>query len=178
MRAEMSALDARAAASPEWRRMTTTDEPLMRAAIEAARQGIAAGQLPVGGVLVRGGEIVATGHNTVWRDTDPTAHAEMNVLRQAVRHLSTIDLTGSTLYCTLEPCPMCLGASHWARVDRIVYGAGIADSAPFGFSELQVPAAELVRLGRSPLRLEGGLLAAECRQLFTLWKAAGLSRAY
>jgi tRNA(Arg) A34 adenosine deaminase TadA len=154
------------------------DEALMRSAIDVARQAIGAGQLPIGSVLVRAGQVVATAYNTVWRDCDPTAHAEINLIRESARRLSTIDLAGSTLYCTLEPCPMCLAASHWARIDRIVFGAEIADAVAWGFSELRVPAIDLARMGGSPLRIEGGLLADECRQLFTLWRDAGLSRAY
>src|SRR5688572_21465198 len=108
----------------------------MRSAIDVARVAIAAAQLPIGAVLVRDGHVAATAHNTVWRDSDPTAHAEMNLIRQAARQLGRIDLAGSTLYCTLEPCPMCLAAGHWSRIDRIVYGAAIADAAAWGFSEL------------------------------------------
>jgi guanine deaminase len=155
-----------------------TDEAFMRSAIDVARLAIAAAQIPVGAVLVRDGAVVGTAHNTVWRDTDPSAHAEMNLIREAARRLGQVDLGGSTLYCTLEPCPMCLAASHWARIDRIVYGAAIADAAAWGFSELSVPAIELARMGGSPIRVEGGLLAEECRQLFRLWKESGLSRPY
>jgi tRNA(Arg) A34 adenosine deaminase TadA len=115
-----------------------TDAEFLRLAIGAAREGIASGQSPFGSAIVRGGTVVAVAHNTVWRDTDPTAHAEINCIRAAARALETIDLAGSTLYATCEPCPMCLAAIHWAKIGRVVFGAGIADAAAAGFSELRV----------------------------------------
>ena len=88
------------------------DEGYLRQAIEVCRQGIAAGQSPFGAVIVRERRVIAAAHNTVWRDNDPTAHAEVNALRAAASALKTIDLGGCTLYSTCEPCPMCLAASH------------------------------------------------------------------
>jgi tRNA(Arg) A34 adenosine deaminase TadA len=158
--------------------MPMADEALMRRAIALAREAIAAGQMPVAAVIARDGAIVAEAHNTVWRDTDPTAHAEMNALRRAAASLGTVDLSGTTIYATLEPCPMCLAAIHWARVDRAVFGAGIADSVAVGFNELAVPAARLAALGGSGLVVEGGLLREECVALLDEWKRAGRSRAY
>jgi guanine deaminase len=155
-----------------------TDRDFMRLAIAKAREGIAAGQSPFGSVLVLEGRAIATTHNSVWLDTDPTAHAEVNCLRVAARDLRTIGLEGSTLYSTCEPCPMCLAAIHWAKVDRLVFGASIADAAEAGFSEMPVAARELARLGRSPLAVEGGLLVEECVALFREWKGAGLGRSY
>ena len=150
----------------------------MRQAIDKAREGIAAGQSPFGSVIVKDGEVVASTHNTVWRDTDPTAHAEVNCLRQAAQALKTIDLKGCTLYSTCEPCPMCLAAIHWAKVDRVVFGATIDDAAAAGFCELHVAAESLAEMGRSPLKVEGGLLREECARLFQEWKDAGLGGAY
>ena len=154
------------------------DEEFLRHAIEVCRQGIAAGQSPFGAVIVRERRVIASAHNTVWRDDDPTAHAEVNALRAAASALKTIELPGCTLYSTCEPCPMCLAASHWAKVDRVVFGAAIADATAAGFAELPVPAATLAEMGRSPLRVEGGLLRADCAGLFREWHEAGLSQAY
>ena len=157
----------------------TGEADLMRLAIAKTREGIAAGQSPFGSVIVgRGGEVVASTHNTVWRDTDPTAHAEVNCLRVAARNLGSIDLSGCTLYSTCEPCPMCLAAIHWAKVDRVVFGATIDDAADAGFAELHVAATTLAEIGRSPLVVEGGLLRDECAGLFAEWKAAGLCGTY
>lgn len=155
-----------------------TEEDYMRQAIQKTREGIAAGQTPFGSVIVKDGKIVAATHNTVWRDCDPTAHAEINCLRRAATALKTIALHGCTLYSTTEPCPMCLSAIHWAKVDRVVFGATIADAAAAGFCELFVDANRLAEMGKSPLRVESGLLRAECAALFEEWRKAGLSQAY
>jgi guanine deaminase len=155
-----------------------TDADFLRLAIRAAREGIAAGQSPFGSVIVRSGAVVAASHNTVWRDTDPTAHAEVNNIRAAARALGTIALAGCTLYSTCEPCPMCLSAIHWAKIDRVVYGAAIADAAAAGFSELRLAAQELARMGGSPLIVEGGLLAQECRALFEEFRRVSAGKTY
>ncbi|MBM3315812.1 nucleoside deaminase, partial [candidate division WOR-3 bacterium] len=82
--------------------MNTSDREAMKLAIEAARAGVEQGQSPFGCCIVKDGDVVATAHNRVWRDGDPTAHAEVNALRAACRRLGTIDLTGCTLYATCE----------------------------------------------------------------------------
>lgn len=155
-----------------------TEEQYMRAAIAKAREGIAAGQSPFGSVIVRGGKIVAAAHNTVWRDTDPTAHAEVNNIRAAARALATIDLSSCILYTTCEPCPMCLSAIHWAKISRVVYGASIADAAAAGFSELRIDAQRLAEMGGSSLRVESGLLTEECRALFAEFLRTGKAKTY
>jgi guanine deaminase len=155
-----------------------TEQDFMRLAIRKAQEGIAAGQSPFGSVIVRNGEVIAATHNTVWRDGDPTAHAEVNCIRGAALALKTIFLHGCTLFSTTEPCPMCLSAIHWAKIDRVVYGATIADAAAAGFGELHVDARVLAEMGKSPLRVEGGLLRDECADLFTQWRKAGLCRPY
>lgn len=92
---------------------------------------------PFGAVLVaQDGQIFVTG-NTVTNDNDPTAHAEVNVIRQACKALGTFDLTGATLYSSCEPCPMCLGASMWARVDRVLFSADRFDAAKGGFDDAE-----------------------------------------
>jgi tRNA(Arg) A34 adenosine deaminase TadA len=154
------------------------ESDLMRLAIEKTREGIAARQSPFGAIIVKDGTVVAATHNTVWRDTDPTAHAEVNCLRRAALTLRSIDLKGCTMYSTCEPCPMCLAAIHWAKLDRVVFGATIDDAASAGFAELHVAAAKLAEMGRSPLKVEGGLLRAECAALFEEWKKAGLCGTY
>src|SRR5262245_30071099 len=155
-----------------------TEADFMRAAIAKTRQGIQAGQSPFGSVIVRDQSIVAVTHNTVWLTTDPTAHAEVNCIRAAAKSLNSIFLNGCTLYSTTEPCPMCLAAIHWAKIERVVYGASIADAANAGFKELFVPARTLAELGQSPLVVESGLLQAECAALFAEWKAAGKCAPY
>lgn len=155
-----------------------SEKEYMKAAIEKAREGIELGQSPFGSAIVKDGQIVAATHNTVWRDGDPTAHAEVNCIRAAAKSLGTIFLSGCELYSTTEPCPMCLSAIHWAKIDRVVFGATIADAAAAGFKELFVDAKVLVEMGRSPLKVESGLLRDECADLFQQWLNSGKARAY
>jgi len=100
-----------------------TDTDYMQMALEEARLAAEAGEVPIGAVLVQGEKVLARGNNRTIRDCDPTAHAEMVVLREASRTLSNYRLSGTTMYVTLEPCAMCAGAIIQARVPRVVYGA-------------------------------------------------------
>lgn len=145
----------------------------MSLAIAQARAGIASGQSPFGAVVVRGGDLVAGGHNHVWARTDPTAHAEVVCIQNAARALGSIDLSGCVMYTTCEPCPMCAAAIHWAKLDRVYFGATIADAHVAGFSELTLPAAEVYRVGGSPVRIAGGVMNPQCAGLFGEWIRAG-----
>lgn len=153
-------------------------EMLMRLAIEKAKQGIAAGQSPFGCAIARQDELLSAAHNTVRMTTDITAHAEVNALRAACKKAGDIFLMGCLAVTTCEPCPMCMAALHWARIDTVVYGATIGDAKAAGFNEIEIPAAQIVRLGRLQVRLIPGILAEECRELFHQWRAAPGSRHY
>jgi guanine deaminase len=144
-------------------------EELMERAIEACKRGIAAGQSPFGCAIALGNRVVAESHNTVVLTTDITAHAEVNALREGCREVNNIFLTDAVVATTCEPCPMCMAALHWSRVNTVYYGATIADANSLGFNELQLPAAELLRIGGSKVKLIGDLLTDECRELFALW---------
>ena len=100
-----------------------TDEQAMQAALAQAREAAAAGEVPIGAVVVSGGQIIARGQNSVIRANDPTAHAEIVALRQAATALGNYRLNGCTLYVTLEPCAMCAGAIIHARLDRLMFAA-------------------------------------------------------
>ena len=104
----------------------TADERFMREALAEARRALAAGEVPVGAVLVLDGAVIARAHNAPIALADPTAHAEVLALREAGRKTGNYRLTGATLYVTVEPCPMCCGAALHARVARVVYGAADA----------------------------------------------------
>ena len=145
-------------------------DALMRLAIEKAREGLDLGQSPFGCAIARGDEVLAVTHNTVVLTTDITAHAEVNALRMACSAADNIFLPDCLVATTCEPCPMCMAALHWARVRTVYYGASIVDAEDAGFNELQVPAAEVLKIGRSNVVLEPGLLTAECRELFQLWQ--------
>lgn len=155
-----------------------TDSDFMRIAIAECEASMAHGQIPVAAILVREDAVVSRAHNVVWEETDPTAHAEMTLIRRYAKAIGAIDLSGHVLYSTCEPCPMCLGAIHWSRIDRVVYGAEIADAARAGFSELQFPAKELARQANSPLRVDGNVLRAECAALFDRWNRSRTARTY
>lgn len=139
---------------------STGDEAFLRLALEQARLGRDRGEVPVGAVLTLDGEVVSRGFNQPIGACDPTAHAEVVALREGARVLGNYRLVGTTLYVTLEPCLMCVGALLSARVERLVYGA---PEPKFGAvrSLLQLDGL------RTTHRLEvvGGLLEDECRQL-------------
>jgi tRNA(Arg) A34 adenosine deaminase TadA len=151
---------------------------LMRLAIEKCREGIAAGQSPFGCAIARDGATISCAHNTVVQTTDITAHAEVNAIREACREIDSIFLEGAIVATTCEPCPMCMSALHWARVHTVYYGATIADAGEAGFNELQLSAAELIRIGHSTVKLVPQVLPAECRALFAEWKANPQRKVY
>jgi tRNA(Arg) A34 adenosine deaminase TadA len=153
-------------------------EDAMRLAVKIAEAGIASAQTPFGAVIVRGDDVIAEGHNCVWRNTDPTAHAEVVAIRNAATAIQSIDLAGCAMYTTCEPCPMCLAAIHWSKLDVVYYGATIADAQAAGFAELSVGAMLLAAMGGSRLRVEKGPLQMECINLFAKWKAAAKSKPY
>lgn len=103
--------------------MDMNDTEYMRMALEEARASAEAGEVPIGAVIVKGDEVLARGGNRTIRENDPTAHAEIVVLREAARRLGNYRLAETTLYVTVEPCAMCAGAIVQARVPRVVYGA-------------------------------------------------------
>jgi guanine deaminase len=155
-----------------------SDQQWMQQAIQKTREGIQAGQSPFGALIVKGDRVVVCAHNTVWKDKDPTAHAEVNAIRQACRKLETIDLSDCVLYSTCEPCPMCLSAIHWSKLKSVTFGASIADAEKAGFSELTISAQEMVKRGQSPLKVKSGVMAEQCRALFDEWKKAGKCGTY
>ena len=146
-----------------------TPESLMQLAIDKCREGLAAGQSPFACAIARDDKLLAVSHNTVVSAIDITAHAEVNAIREACLAASDIFLEGATVATTCEPCPMCMAALHWARVDTVYFGASIEDAQEAGFNELQLPAAELLRMGASPVRLVPGIMPVECRTLFAEW---------
>ena len=137
------------------------DAACMRRALELARNAEAAGEVPVGALLVQEGAIIAEGWNRPIAASDPTAHAEIEVLRQAGRVLGNYRLAGTTLYVTMEPCPMCAGAMVHARVGRVVYGAPDPRAGAAGtvIDILGGPAAN------HRVAVTGGVLEAECREV-------------
>ena len=148
--------------------MALTDAQYMARALELARVAEAAGEVPVGAVIVKDGAIVAEGWNRPIGSCDPTAHAEIVALRAAGTALSTYRLTDTTLYVTLEPCAMCAGAMVHARVQRLVFGATDPRAGAAGsvFNVVQNPALN------HRMELCGGVLAEECGGLLRDFFAA------
>ncbi|MFC4785981.1 nucleoside deaminase [Nocardioides sp. MAHUQ-72] len=117
------------------------DEKWLGHAIEVAVRNVADGGGPFGAVVVRDDRLVAEGANRVTADLDPTAHAEVMAIRAACRAEGDFSLAGTTLFASCEPCPLCLAASLWARVDRVVYAADRHDAAAAGFDDARFHAA-------------------------------------
>jgi tRNA(Arg) A34 adenosine deaminase TadA len=149
------------------------DQDFMREALELARQGALLGEVPVGAVLVQGGEIIGRGFNCPISASDPSAHAEMVAIRDAAKTLDNYRLPGSTLYVTLEPCSMCAGLIVHSRVARVVYGAlepkaGIVQSQGQFFTQGFL---------NHRVLYEGGVLGEECgtmlSEFFRQRRAAG-----
>lgn len=139
-----------------------TDKDWMRLAIEEARKGDA----PYGAVIVRDGSLLASGFNTTSRDSDPTAHAEVNAIRAATNSLNARSLEGCTIYTTGEPCAMCAGAVVWANVARIVFGASVQQLAEAGQHQIHVSSRQVIDAGFREIEIDGGVLADEVLQLF------------
>lgn len=112
-----------------------TKEELMRKAIELSKDNVKNGGGPFGAVIVKDGEIVATGVNRVTANNDPTAHAEVSAIREAAAKLKTFDLSGCEIFTSCEPCPMCFGAIYWAGLDKIYYANDKNDAAKIGFDD-------------------------------------------
>lgn len=133
----------------------------MREALGLARQAATEGEVPVGAVIVLDGQVVGRGHNRPVSSHDPTAHAEIDALRDAAATIGNYRLTGSTLYVTLEPCVMCVGALMHARVKTVVYGA---TEPKAGAMESTQRAHEHPALNHR-VTVISGVLAAECREV-------------
>lgn len=139
------------------------DVDFMREALQLARRAADAGEVPVGAVLVRHGEIIGRGFNCPVSQSDPSAHAEIQALRDAAQRVDNYRLPDTTLYVTIEPCTMCAGALVHARVGRLVYGAAEPKAGVAGSQ---------CKLFESPyfnhrVSVQGGVLAQECAELMS-----------
>ena len=137
------------------------DEKWMSLALEQAVKAEEEGEVPVGAILVKDGLVVARAHNQPISTNDPTAHAEIQLIRAAGKKLKNYRLTGTSLYVTLEPCAMCLGAIMHARVERIVFGAHDPKTGVCGSSENLMDA----KCFNHKINLASGVMENECRQL-------------
>ena len=155
--------------------MTAAARPnpeFLRRAIALATENVTSGRGgPFAAVIVRAGAIVGEGANTVTAGNDPTAHGEVNAIRAACKALGTFSLAGCELYTSCEPCPMCLAASYWARLDAVYFGASAADAARAGFDDAFLYAEFRKDAAARSLRCEQ-LPGNEAWASFAAWLAA------
>ncbi len=147
---------------------SAADEMGMRAALAEAEAAAQAGEVPVGAVIVVGGEVAAAAHNATISNRDPSGHAEVLALRAAARRIGNHRLASATLYVTLEPCIMCVGAIAEARVARVVFGAYDRKAGALGSVEDLSDSRAL----QHRLEVNGGLLADDCAALLQAFFAA------
>ena len=137
-------------------------EYFMRLALAEAKEGDA----PYGAVIVKDNEVVAIAHNTVNTDNDPSAHAEINVIRSLTAKLKNPSLEGYSIYTTGEPCPMCATACVWSGLSEIVYGASIQDLITLNQSQINIYCEEVIAKSFRNIKVTKGVLKNECLDLF------------
>lgn len=150
----------------------------MAIAIKEALGGISKGDGgPFGACITLGGKVLAVGHNTVLKRQDSTCHAEINVIREASKRLGRFDLSDCRIYTTTEPCPMCLSAIHWARIQKVIFGTTIEDVHSRGFNELLLKAEKLIRISKSKITVKQKF-RGDCLELLKAWDAKGNRKVY
>src|ERR1700759_847107 len=148
------------------------DEKFMKMAIELSQKNVEQGLGgPFGAVIVKDGVVIASSANRVVTDNDPTAHAEVSAIRKACNELKDFNLAGCTIYTSCEPCPMCLGAIYWARIDKIYYANTKADAALIGFDDHFIYDEIACEMGNRKLPVIQ-LLRDEAQAAFKQWQRA------
>jgi tRNA(Arg) A34 adenosine deaminase TadA len=145
------------------------DEKYMRLAIVEAKKSVQAGGAPIGAIMVKNDEVIATGQSLVWPKKDPSAHGETECMKAACQKLQSLDLSGCTLYSTLESCSMCLGCTGWTGLSEIVFGA-YQEDVPDNSYELtgyhaEEHAKRLTPASGKKIVARGGVLREECKDL-------------
>lgn len=154
------------------------DRRFMREALRTAHDGVSIGNSPFGACIVCEGRIVSCRHNEVLDVTDSTAHAEILAIRDACSVRGSIDLSGCTLYSTVEPCPMCFAAAHWARIPRIVYAIPMQAVLEEGFREIPLSVQEFSEIPGVEIEVTGGVCAEEAHRLLDVWRSRTDRRVY
>ena len=145
-----------------------TNEEFMRMAIRMSVENIEHGGGPFAALIVKNGEIVSTGINSVAEENDPTAHAEINAIRSATQKLQRFKLTDCVLFTTCEPCPMCLGAVYWAGIPTIYYGNSREDAGKYGFDDSHIYQQIDMALDKRQVRFTR-ILGKEAIEAFNYW---------
>ena len=140
----------------------------MKEAIRLSVDNVKNGGGPFGAVITRNGEIIATGVNRVTASSDPTAHAEVSAIRQACSKLGTFSLAGCEIYSSCEPCPMCLGAIYWARIDKLYFACKAEDAKNAGFDDSFIYKEFSLPLEQRQLKSES-FMRHEAMEAFDLW---------
>ena len=152
-------------------------QEFMRRAIQLSLESVKHGGGPFGAVIVKEGKIIAEAANRLSLDNDPTAHVEVNAIRQAARSFFRFDLSGCDIYTSCEPCPMCLGAIYWAHLDHIYYGCNRRDAADAGFDD-EFIYEELSLAPAERQKMMEVLLPDESLAAFRMWKEKKDKRRY
>lgn len=145
-----------------------SDDEFLREVIAMAEASVRSGGGPFAALVVRDGRVIGRGTNRVTLNNDPTAHAEVQAIRDACQTIGDFSLTGSLMYVNCEPCPMCAAAAYWARLDGVIYAASAEDAARAGFDDVLIR--EELRLAPSERRMPmQQLLREEAQATFDLW---------
>ena len=144
------------------------DEDYMTIAIEESMKG----DWPYGAILVKDGVILAKAFNTANRDLDTTAHAEVNVIRKALKNMSELSLKGCTLYSSSESCPMCTGAEIWAGISRVVFGVSIQQLIEVGQPQINIPSENIINKGFVDIEVKRDVLADKALDVIKHWQSS------
>jgi len=150
-------------------------DAFMRAALAEAERAMAAGNVPVGSLIVRDGAVIGVGQNRAVSECDPTAHAEVDAIRDACRKLGSTDLSGASCYTTMEPCPMCCWALQEAKVSGLILGARHAAMRRTDYGDYSVE--KLLALTKRRLEVVTGVRVAECEAIRRNWQGRSASQA-
>lgn len=154
-----------------------TDEDFMKLAIQAAKDAEASGGAAIGAIMVKDGRVIAKGLSNPWGKRDPSNHGEIDCIRNCAKDNNLLDMAGCTMYGTLEPCSMCVGASLWAGIDRVVFGAYAGDVPENSYEYDNYSSEDLAKTSRRAanatrgnIEIVGGVLREECKQLLANYK--------
>lgn len=144
------------------------DQEFLRRAIELATESVNKGGGPFGAVVVKDDKIIGEGYNQVTMNMDPTAHAEVNAIRNACQNIKDFNLDGATMYTSCEPCPMCLSAIYWSRMSRIVFGNSRSDAAAIDFDDSYIYEQVNLELDKRDIPTSQ-MLPDEANHSFKIW---------
>ena len=153
----------------EIKKINMNHDVLMREAIELSIKNTENDGGPFGAVITKNGEIISKSVNRVTKDNDPTAHAEILAIREAAKRLKTFNLSGCIIFCSCEPCPMCLGAIYWARIDKIYYACNRSDAKNYGFDDEYLYKEINLPIGQREISFNQ-LLRKEALEAFKKWE--------